>query len=145
MPKRSLYLLLVFIFLMSACNKNEELAGKKFNLAYTPVLQEDIEKPNAYDSLIKLTFSEDHTVNNTISELNGSYELKNSQLSLYFNNENENLVINISLEKSDKDFSEYSALITDVKYEIENEDELALLKDLFFDLQKDRPMEFIIE
>src|SRR5699024_864325 len=145
MPKRSLYLLLVFIFLMSACNKNEELAGKKFNLAYTSVLQEDIEKPNAYDSLIKLTFSEDHTVNNTISELNGSYELKNSQLSLYFNNENENLVINISLEKSDKDFSEYSALITDVKYEIENEDELALLKDLFFDLQKDRPMEFIIE
>src|SRR5699024_4842432 len=124
---------------------NKKITRKKLNLAYTQILKKDIKKPNSYDSLIKLTFSEDHTVNNTISELNGSYELKNSQLSLYFNNENENLVINISLEKSDKDFSEYSALITDVKYEIENEDELALLKDLFFDLQKDRPMEFIIE
>src|SRR5699024_7873265 len=145
MIKRSLCLLLITVFLISACSKSENLAGKQYNIAYTPVLEEDIDQPTAYDSLIKLRFSEDNTVTDTTSKLDGNYELKNNQLLLRFNNENESLVIDISLEESDFDFSEYSALITDVKYEIENEDELDHLKELFFDVQKDRPMELIIE
>ena len=145
MIKRSLCLLLITVFLISSCSKSENLAGKQYNIAYTPVLEEDIDQPTAYDSLIKLRFSEDNTVTDTTSKLDGNYELKNNQLLLRFNNEKESLVIDISLEESDFDFSEYSALITDVKYEIENEDELAHLKELFFDVQKDRPMELIIE
>lgn len=138
----SFLLLLSVSLLLSACNDNDELAGQTFNFAYTPVLEEDIDSPNEYSSIMKLEFVDDSTITSTVYG-EGTYELTDDDLAFRFENENESLEITIGIEESDKDFSEYYALISEIDYQITDPDKISHFQDLAFKLEKDRPIEFI--
>lgn len=89
-----------------------------------------------------LEFSNENTITNTVYG-EGAYELNDDNLVLNYENENESLEITIRVAESDKDFSEYYALITDVDYQITDPDKISHFQNLAFKLDKDRPIEFI--
>ncbi|MEN2766250.1 hypothetical protein [Ornithinibacillus xuwenensis] len=80
---------------------------------------------------------------NTKGYEEGTYELKEDKLVLLFENENENLEIVFTVEESDKDSSKYSAVISDVSYEMTDTDKISHFQHLFFQLDKKMPYEFI--
>ncbi|MEK6190275.1 MAG: hypothetical protein N2A99_04705 [Carnobacterium alterfunditum] len=142
MNKWFAFLLLSSVLLLSACNGNNDLVGQTFNVAYMPVLEEDIDSPDRYSSIIILEFSNETTITSTVYG-EGTYELTDDNLVLYYENENESLEITIGVAESDKDFSEYYALINDVDYQITDPDKISHFQNLAFKLDKDRPLEFI--
>ncbi|WP_249872653.1 hypothetical protein [Oceanobacillus saliphilus] len=66
-------------------------------------------------------------------------------LVLHFENENENLKIKFTVKESDKDFSEYSAVISDVDFEMLDMDKISHFKNLTAKLNKNMPIEFLKE
>ncbi|MFD1851277.1 hypothetical protein [Oceanobacillus bengalensis] len=144
MKKRFILSLLLVVLLLSACNNEDELSGKTFEVAYTPVLQDDLDSPNRYDSIMTLEFLDGNVVNNTFYG-EGTYELIDDVLELHFENENENLKIKFTVKESDKDFSEYSAEIRDVDFEMIDTDKISDFKNLTVRLIKDMPIEILKE
>ncbi|MEC5425105.1 hypothetical protein QGM71_16590 [Virgibacillus sp. C22-A2] len=143
MKKWFVFLVLLSVLLVSACNNSEELSGQTFTVAYTPVLQEDVDSPNRYDSIMTLEFSGGNVVTNSIYDGEGTYELNDDELVVRFENENENLEIRFTVKESDKDFSEYSAIISDVDFEITDTDKISHFKNLTLKLTKDMSIEFL--
>lgn len=135
-------LLLSTVLLLSACNDNNDLVGQTFNVAYIPVLEKDINSPDRYSSIMTLAFPKENTITSTVYG-EGSYEFTDDNLVLYYENENESLEITIRVAESDKDFSEYYALITDVDYQVTDPDKISHFQNLAFKLDKDTPIEFI--
>ena len=142
MNKQFTTLLLSTVLLLSACNDNNDLVGKTLDVAYFPVLEGDFNSPDRYSSIMTLEFSNENTITNTVYG-EGAYELNDDNLVLNYENENESLEIKIRVAESDKDFSEYYALITDVDYQITDPDKISHFQNLAFKLDKDRPIEFI--
>lgn len=122
MKKWLLFLLLLVVLLLSACSENDELSGKTFDVRgmASPV------DPDQYDSRMTLEFSDGNTVKNTMSsEDEGTYELMGDKLVMQFENENESLEIEFTLEESDKDISTYSAEISNSNLEIEDSNQVS--------------------
>lgn len=72
----------------------------------------------------------------------GTYELIDDKLVILFENENESLEIEFTLEENEKDFSTYSAEITDSNLEIEDSNQVSKYKGLYQNLA-DSYFEFI--
>ena len=143
MKKWFVLILISSLLLVSACNNNDKLSGQTFNVAYTPVLQEDVDSPNRYDSIMTLEFLDGNVVTDSTYDGEGTYELIDEELALHFENENENLEIKFIVKKSDKDFSEYSALISDAKFDVTDTDKISHFKNLTLKLTKNMPIEFL--
>ena len=143
MKKWFVLILISSLLLVSACNNNDNLSGQTFNVAYTPVLQEDVDSPNRYDSIMTLEFLDGNVVTDSTYDGEGTYELIDEELALHFENENENLEIKFIVKKSDKDFSEYSALISDAKFDVTDTDKISHFKNLTLKLTKNMPIEFL--
>lgn len=75
----------------------------------------------------------------------GKYELQDDLLVLQFENENEYLEIKLTLHESDEDFSKYSASISDVNFEMKDQDKISHFKNLYLLLNQDRQVEFLIK
>lgn len=142
MKKCFAFFLFLSVLLISACNNSDELVGQTFDVAYTPVLQEDFDSPNRYSSIMTLEFSDSGVVTSTIYG-EGTYDLNNNNLVLHFENENEYLEIIIGVTESDKDFSEYNASISSIDYHFTDTDKIRHLQNLALKLDEDMPIEFI--
>ncbi|RLL48415.1 hypothetical protein D8M04_03910 [Oceanobacillus piezotolerans] len=139
-----LFLLLSSVLLVTACNDNDELSGKTFEVAYTPVLQEEIDNPSNYKPIMTLNFLNDNAVTNTIGGEEGEYKFADDVLVVNFKNEKEKLEIKfIDFIESDKDFSAYSSSIGDAKLTIEDTEQISRLNNLSSKITKDMPIEFI--
>ncbi|MFD2045186.1 hypothetical protein ACFSTA_15995 [Ornithinibacillus salinisoli] len=118
MKKRLIFLLLLAILLLSACSNSDELSGKTFDVS---VMWSSPNSPSDnYKPLMRLEFSDGNIVKNTMGYEEGTYELKDDKLVIQFENENESLEIEFTLEESDNEFSEYSAEISDSDFQIED-------------------------
>ncbi|ALS78490.1 hypothetical protein AUO94_07375 [Planococcus kocurii] len=142
MNKWFAFLLLSSVLLLSACSDTNDLVGKTFDVAYVPVLEEDTDSPDRYSSILTLEFLNENTITSPVYG-EGTYELTDDNLVLYYENENESLEITIGVAESDKDFSEYYALINDLDYQITDSDKISHFQNLAFKLDKERPIEFI--
>lgn len=109
--------LLLLIVLLSACSNTDELSGKTFDLS---VRSSPDSPPDQFSPIVTLEFLDGNIVKNKKGHEEGTYELKDDQLVIQFENENEYLAIEFTLKESDDDISEYSAEISDSKYEIED-------------------------
>ncbi|MFA9560663.1 hypothetical protein ACERII_25525 [Evansella sp. AB-rgal1] len=144
MKKQLVFLLFLSIVLVTACNNSEELSGQTFNVAYSPVMQEDVNSPNKHYSIMTLEFLEGNKViTNAIHDGEGAYELNDDELVLRFENDYEFLEITFVVTESDKDFSKYSAVISGVDYTITDTDIIRHLQNLALKLFIDMPVEFI--
>ncbi|MBP3951810.1 hypothetical protein [Bacillus suaedae] len=121
---------------------SNEFSKKTFNIAYTPVIQNEIDNPNKYHSLMTVEFLDEKVFTNTIYG-EGTYKVNDDVLVLHFENEAENLIIEFKLKESDKAFSKYSAVISDVDFEITDNNKISHLKGLFVKLDKQMSIEFI--
>lgn len=138
------FIALLSLLLFSACSDSDKLSGKTFKVSYTPVLQEDIDNPSKYPSIMTLKFSDGNVVTNTIDNEEGAYELNNDVLVINFENENEKLEIEfIEFKESNKDFSAYSTVINNSELEIEDSEQVSKFSTLHLNLSKDMPIEFI--
>ncbi|MEC5425783.1 hypothetical protein QGM71_20150 [Virgibacillus sp. C22-A2] len=82
---------------------------------------------------------------NNIDELSGqTFNVAYTPV-LHFENDNENLEIKFTVKESDKDFSEYSAIISDVDFVITDTDKISHFKNLSLTLTKDMSIEFLKE
>ncbi|WP_047984375.1 hypothetical protein [Ornithinibacillus californiensis] len=121
---------------------SNDLSGQNFKIAYIPVFHGNVNNPGSYDPIMTIEFIDKNVFTTTIYG-EGTYEFKDNELVLQFENENEYLEINFTLEESDKDFSKYAAKISDVKFEMENIDEISYFNNLLLRLNKDMPIEFL--
>lgn len=98
------FIALLSVFFVSACSsESDKLAGKTLNVAYTPVLQEDVDNPNKYDSIKTLKFSDDNVVSIGMEDTKGTYELNGDILVVNIENENEKLKVKyIDFKESEK-------------------------------------------
>ncbi|MEK5038340.1 hypothetical protein [Sporosarcina sp. FSL K6-3457] len=139
------FIALLSVFFVSACSsESDKLAGKTLNVAYTPVLQEDVDNPNKYDSIKTLKFSDDNVVSIGMEDTKGTYELNGDILVVNIENENEKLKVKyIDFKESEKDFSAYSALIDDIEFHSEDSNKVMHLKGIANKHSKNMPVEFI--
>ncbi|WP_405096926.1 hypothetical protein [Oceanobacillus sp. FSL H7-0719] len=141
MRKRFISLLLLFGLLLSACNANDELSGRTFEIAtHSPEMQ--IEDSDRFSPIVTLNFSEGNVFSNPIYG-EGTYELNDNVLVLHYENENESLNLRFELSESDNDYSEYAVEISGVDFEMKDLDKVSHYEDLPFKFDKNSPMEFI--
>ncbi|SES62521.1 hypothetical protein SAMN05216389_101116 [Oceanobacillus limi] len=139
MKKRFIFLLLIFVLLLSACNNSDGLFGKTFDVS----VRSSLNNPEKFDAIMTLEFSDGNLVKNTRGYEEGTYEWKEDELVLLSENENENLEFIFTVKESDKEFSKYSAVISDIVYEMTNPDKISHLQNLFSKFDKERTYEFI--
>lgn len=121
---------------------SDELSGQTFTVSYPPVLQEDIGTEGKY-TIMTLEFSDGNVVTNTIYGA-GTYELNDDVFVINYENENESLEIKFTdFKESDKDFSEYSAIIGDMEYQITDSEKVRYLTNLYLKFSKGMSIEFI--
>lgn len=139
------FVALLSILFISACSEDSNnLSGRTFKIANTPVLQEDLDNPDKYPGVVTLEFLDDNVV--TMIDTEGTYELNGEELVLHFENENENLEITFSdFKESEKDFSTYSTIISNRELKMEDYSELSHLEVLANKLSEDMPIEFIVK
>jgi len=78
------------VLFISACSGDQnELTGKTFNIAYAPILQEDVDNPSKYHSIMTLEFLDDNVISNTSNQMKGRYELTEDALMVQFETETE--------------------------------------------------------
>ncbi|HSI66802.1 MAG TPA: hypothetical protein VK947_05260 [Planococcus sp. (in: firmicutes)] len=139
MKKWLFFLLLLVVLLLSACSGNDELSGKTFDVSEVS----PVNYPDELFPIMTLEFSAGNRVKNTMGyEDEGTYELMDDKLVIQFENENESLEIEFTLEESEKDFSTYSAEISDSNLEIEDSNQVSKYKGLYQKLW-DRHFEII--
>lgn len=119
-----------------------DLSGQTFRLAhpYMPLEGGSMK----YDSIMTIEFKGGNGfTSNRYGD--GKYELQDDLLVLQFENENEYLEIKLTLHESDEDFSKYSASISDVNFEMKDQDKISHFKNLYLLLNQDRQVEFLIK
>lgn len=146
MKKQFIFLLFIFILLLSACSSSDELSGKTFKIANLPAPEEGyIDNPDKYDSIMTVELLDGKVVTDSIHKGQGTYELNDNVLVLHFENENETLKLSFEVEESDKDFSKYSAVISDIDFKITDTDKVSHFENLVFKFDRNRKIEFIEE
>lgn len=148
MKKRFILISLFLVLLLSACNGNDELAGKTFKLGYPSLdpnmsTEGDDDDPDKYASLLTVEFLDGNTFTSSIQNGEGTYELNDNVLLLHFKNDNEILKLSFKVKESEKDFSTYAAEISDADFEMTNTDAVSHFKNLFSALNNDTYVEFI--
>ncbi|WP_047981914.1 hypothetical protein [Ornithinibacillus contaminans] len=147
MKTRFVFLLLFLVLLTSACTNGDELSGRTFNVSYLELgpdaLDADFNSPEGYSPFMKLEFLDENIVKNKLGYEEGTYEWNKDTLVLLFENENEKLEIELTLKESDKEFSAYSATISDADFEMTDTDKISYFQNLFYQLNNDRQMEFL--
>ncbi|MFD1173590.1 hypothetical protein [Oceanobacillus picturae] len=148
MKKRFVLLSFFLVLFLSACNGNDELAGKTFKLSYLSLdpnmsIEGDAEDPDKYASLLTVEFLDGKSFTSSIQNGEGTYELNDNVLLLHFKNGNEILKLSFKVKESEKDFSTYAAEITDTDYKLTNTDAVSHFKNLFYTLNNDTYVEFI--
>lgn len=94
--------MILSVLFVSACSQNDnELSGRTFKVAYTPVLLEDVNDPSQYPAVMTLKFTADNVVSSTLDDLEGSYKLNGDQLLINF----EKRLFGLCSNQSDKSFS----------------------------------------
>ncbi|CDO03384.1 hypothetical protein BN988_01896 [Oceanobacillus picturae] len=148
MKKRFLLLSFFLVLFLSACNGNDELAGKTFKLGYPSVdpnmsIEGDADDPDNYASLLTVEFLDEKTFTSSIQNGEGTYVLNDNVLLLHFKNDNEILKLSFKIKESEKDFSTYAAEVSDADFEMTNADAVSHFKNLFSALNNDTYVEFI--
>ncbi|WP_042222266.1 hypothetical protein [Oceanobacillus manasiensis] len=148
MKKRFILLSLFLVLFLSACNGNDELAGKTFKLSYPSLdpnmaIEGDADDPDKYASLLTVEFLDGKSFTSSIQNGEGTYELNDNVLLLHFKNDNEILKLSLNVKESEIDFSTYAAEISDADYEMTNTDKVSHFKNLYFALNKGTYIEFI--
>ncbi|MFA1821332.1 hypothetical protein ACDX78_14345 [Virgibacillus oceani] len=136
MKKQIMFPLLLFVLLLSACNNSDELSGKTFDVSYSG-------PHDKYYSEITLEFLDGNIVKNTKGYEEGTYDLKEDKLIIQFENENEFLEIEFTLEESNEDSSTYLAEINDADYKMTDTDKISHFQNFLFKLDEGRPYQFI--
>ncbi|SHG86344.1 hypothetical protein [Ornithinibacillus halophilus] len=129
MKKWLFFLLLLVVFLLSACSNNDELSGKTFDISVVAMSPNDTSAN--YTPVMTLEFSDGNKVKNTRDDEEGVYELKEDKLVILFKNENEHLEVEFTLKESDKEFSEYSAEISDLDFQMVDSTQVSKYKGLY--------------
>jgi hypothetical protein len=137
MVKRLVFLSLLSVLLLSACNNADELSGKTFDVSSRSIHDE-----NSFYAIMTLEFSDGNVTTISIDGEEGAYELKDDKLLIQYENENETLEIEFTLEESDEDSSTYSAIISDADFQIEDSDQVSKYRKFYTDLPS-FPVEFI--
>lgn len=143
--KRIIFPALLFLILLSACNKKDELSGQTMNIAYVPAhpsFPEYVDDPKRYHPLMTLEFLDGNVANETLHDHKGSYELNDDNLIVLFERDDESIEIEFIIKDSDKDFSKYAAQISDVNFE-KDPGIVSHFDNLFFSLDKSSPIEFL--
>jgi hypothetical protein len=145
MKKRFIYLLLLAFLLLSACSNSDVLSGKTFDVSVLSISPDSTSLDSTsenYQPLMILEFLNGNSVKNMLDEEVGTYELKDDKLVVLFENENEYLEVEFSLKESDKEFSTYSAEISDLDFQMEDSEQVSKYKG-FYQKLWDRQFEFI--
>ncbi|GAA0472092.1 hypothetical protein [Alkalibacillus silvisoli] len=136
MIKRFMFLLLLGVLLLSACSTstNNDLSGRTFDVS----VKDSPNNPDRYTTLMTLEFSDENviinSVNNSIQDEEGTYELKDDNLVIHLENENESAEVEFILNESDKEISEYSAEIIDSNFQIEDSEQTSEYKRFMMNL-----------
>lgn len=130
MFKRLIFLSLLFVLLLSACSNKDELSGKTFDVSVVGSPNE----PFNLDSIMRLEFSDGNVTTKAMNGAEGTYELKDDNLVIQFENENESLEIEFTFKESNIETSEYAAEIIDSDFQIEDSEQVSNYKDFYFDL-----------
>ena len=123
MKKQLIFLLLLAILLLSACSNSDELSGKTFDVSVMWISPDSTSEN--YKPLMILEFLDGDIVKNTLSSDEGTYELKDDKLMILFENENEYLEAEFALKESDKEFSTYSAEISDLDFQMKDSEQVS--------------------
>lgn|SRR5690625_909248 len=140
------FMLIVLTLALIACSQvNDDLSGKTINVAYVLPFEDTVDDPDKYDSLMKVTFNDNNEVEHIVyDEIEGSYTLKDNELIVTFENDNEQLDITFNdLTESEKSFSLYSASISDIAYDKKDSSKIDKLSPIRDRLQKGLPIELI--
>jgi major membrane immunogen (membrane-anchored lipoprotein) len=136
--KQFIFLLLLFVLLLSACSNIDELSGKTFDVN----VRSNPSNPAISHSIMTLEFLDGKITTTSLDGEEGTYELKDDKLAIQFENENESLEIEFTFEKSDEDSSTYSAVLSDSDFQIEDSDQVSRYKGFFLDLPRSSYVEF---
>ncbi|GGA63661.1 hypothetical protein [Ornithinibacillus halotolerans] len=102
-----------------------DLSGQSFAIS-TP---DPNSSPDKLYSIMTIEFIDNETVS-TARYGEGTYELNDDELILYYENDNEYVEIRFTLEESDKAGSEYLAEINEVIFEMEDYDKVSYYRNL---------------
>jgi major membrane immunogen (membrane-anchored lipoprotein) len=145
MKKRFIFLLLLVFLLLSACSNSDEFSGKTFDVSVMSISPDSTSLGSTsedYQPLMILEFLNGNIVKNQLDEEEGTYKLKDDKLVVLFENENEYLEAEFTLKESDKEFSTYSAEISDIDFQMEDSEQVSKYKG-FYQKLWDRQFEFI--
>ncbi|WP_411842509.1 hypothetical protein [Salinicoccus sp. HZC-1] len=142
--KKSLFSIFIFslLFLMG-CNNSNDLSGKTFDLAYPPgplTEGDELEDQNVF---MTLSFDNGKVTREDGNEIKGEYTLSEEALTITFKHDEEEFKVELDdFVKSEKEFSSYSAVVSDTMLEDPGEglDHLIKLAHAFSD---QLPIEFI--
>lgn len=130
MIRRLLFLFLLAVLLLSGCSTSDDLSGKTFDVS----VRSSPNNPDKYHAIMTLEFLDGKVINHSIAGEEGTYELKDDNFVIQFENENESLQIEFTLKESDKEFSQYSAEIIDSDFQMEDAEQVSKYKQLYLDL-----------
>lgn len=131
MIKRLVFLLLLSVFLMSACSSDDILSGKTFDVSVVGSPTD----PGYLQTIVTLEFSDENTFKNTRGNEEGTYELSGDKLLILIEDENEKVEIEFTLKESDKELSEYSAELTHADFQMEDTEKISKYKGLYQKIQ----------
>lgn len=139
--------ILIFVFVLSACSSDQDnLAGKTFNIAYSPSpVEVDVDNPSKYQSFMKVEFLRNNKISHKVyDETEGTYQLNDNELILIFENKNEKLTISfVDFKESEKDFSTYAAVVGDAKSDIKDASKIEHLNLISNKVNLNMSVEFI--
>ena len=139
--------ILIFVFVLSACSSDQDnLAGKTFNISYSPSpVETDVDNPSKYQSFMKVEFLKNNKISHKVyDEIEGTYQLNDNELIIIFENENEKLTISfVDLKESEKDFSTYAAVVGDAKSDIKDSSKIEHLNLISNKVNLNMSVEFI--
>lgn len=81
-----------------------------------------------------LEFLDGKVINHSIDGEEGTYERRDDNLVIQFENENESSEIKFTLKESDKEFSEYSAKIINSDFQIKDPEQVSKYQQFYLDL-----------
>ncbi|WP_047988072.1 hypothetical protein [Alkalihalobacillus pseudalcaliphilus] len=145
MRKWRLVVLLLIVMVLSACTTNDELSGKSFDMGAAPPLEEELTNQNSYQLLTTLEFLDGVVTASILPGEEGTYERTGDVLTVKFENGHEYLsIIFDEFQESDKEFSAYSAYISDYESGALHDDTIKKFNLLTNKIDKNMSLEFLL-
>ncbi|WP_411954797.1 hypothetical protein ACKXGF_02985 [Alkalibacillus sp. S2W] len=155
MKKGLIFLTILTLFILPACDGKNDLSGKTFTISHKAislippdVSREEIDDDDWYKTFLTLEFLNENEFTST--QLGkGTYELDrdDKEFTIRFENNNEHLEIGFNLEESKKDFSKYSAEINNLDFQPPDDNEVSHFQKFYMNinLAMENEYEFIRE